>query len=111
MDELTDSQSTFPSIENLAAGLTTVFNSNGSRLGRATVLHREATPYSTTFPCEIVTCRLEQGGQLALFCKYTGGIDYTGHGHRGGVEYETAVYRQVLSAMDLSQPKFYGGYS
>jgi len=100
-----------PDLEGLTIGLTTVLSSNGAARGSLSVLHRERSPYSTTFPCEIVTCRLEDGSELQLFCKYTGDIDYTGHGHRGRVKREIAVYRDVLQPLDLSQPRFYGGYT
>jgi len=100
-----------PDLEGLTIGLTTVLSSHGAARGSLSVLHRERSPYSTTFPCEIVTCRLEDGSELQLFCKYTGDIDYTGHGHRGRVKREIAVYRDVLQPLDLSQPRFYGGYT
>lgn len=108
MVKLTD---VLPDLEGLTIGLTTVLSSNGAARGSLSVLHRERSPYSTTFPCEIVTCRLEDGSELQLFCKYTGDIDYTGHGHRGRVKREIAVYRDVLQPLDLSQPRFYGGYT
>jgi aminoglycoside phosphotransferase (APT) family kinase protein len=100
-----------PDLDDLTLGLTTVFNTNEFARGSLNVVHRERSPYSTTFPCEIVTCRFQDGSELRLFCKYTGGVDYTGHGHRGKVEHEIAVYRDVLRPLDLSQPVFYGGYT
>ncbi len=108
MVELAD---VLPDLEGLTIGLTTVFSTNGAGREGLTVVHRERSPYSTTFPCEIVTCRFQDGSDLQLFCKYTGDIDYTGHGHRGKVEREIAVYRDVLRPLDLSQPRFYGGYT
>ena len=47
------------------------------------VLKREPSPYSTTFPCEVVTCQKPGDQTTELFCKYSAGIDYTGFGHRG----------------------------
>jgi aminoglycoside phosphotransferase (APT) family kinase protein len=57
-----------------------------------------------------VTCRFDDR-DVALFCKYTGGVDYTGHGHRGGVSYEAAVYRDVLAPRYLSTPTYYGSHT
>jgi hypothetical protein len=102
---------TVPDLENLTLGLTTVFSRKGPARGRLRVVHRERSPYSTTFPCEVVTCRFQDGSELKLFCKYTGGIAYTGHGHRGKVVHEIAVYRDVLQPLHLSHPGFYGGYT
>ncbi len=80
--------------------------------GRAlALLAREPTPYATTFPCEIVTCRIGRGKPRRLFCKYTAGVDYTGHGHRGGVGHEIATYRHILAQTNKFRPKFYGGYT
>jgi hypothetical protein len=100
-----------PDLDGLTMGLTTVFNTNGVARGSLTVVHRERSPYSTTFPCEMVTCRFQDGSKLQLFCKYTGAIDYTGHGHRGKVRREIAVYQDVLGPLNLSQPRFYGSYT
>jgi len=73
------------------------------------VLKRESSHYSTTFPCEVVTCQLPGGQTAELFCKYSAGIDHTGFGHRGGPAYELFVYRDVLAPIGASVPKFYGG--
>jgi len=74
------------------------------------VVRREASPYSTTFPCEVVTCQLPGDATMELFCKYSAGIDYTGFGHRGGPAYELSIYRDVLSPMGAPVAKFYGGH-
>jgi hypothetical protein len=100
----------YPAKSDLTAALTSVFQTNGSRQNRLHVVEREPAEYSTTFPCEIVTCRLSEDNNIRMFCKYNGGVDYTGHGHRGRVEYEISVYRDILSRLPLHQPKFYGGW-
>ena len=77
---------------------------------RSDFLNRELSPYSTTFPCEIVTCRMGLAKPRRLFCKYTAGVQYTGHGHRGRVGYEIAVYRDILASLKRFKPKFHGSY-
>jgi hypothetical protein len=65
-----------------------------------------------TFPKEIVTCRRGDASDLRLFCKY--GSDATGHnchGHRGGIAYEAAVYRQVLTRSSATTARFYGSHT
>lgn len=74
------------------------------------LIRREPIPFSTTFPNEIVTCRLGRGKFRRIFCKYSGNINYTGHGHRGGVSYEVEVYRRILRFQRDLRPRFYGGY-
>ena len=97
----------FPDTRRLEAGLAPAFDTNGK--GRLKVLKRELSPYSTTFPCEIVTCRLTDNKTTEVFCKYSADIDYTGFGHRGGPAYELTVYREVLRPIGVSVPICYGG--
>ena len=59
-----------PDLDSLTAALASVFNHNGSARGGLTAVRREPTPYVTTFPCEIVTCRFADGTRLRLFCKF-----------------------------------------
>src|SRR5258706_8936734 len=105
-----DFVSGLPKTDALTKGLTSALQ--GEDLGRRslTLLGREPTPYATTFPCEIVTCQIGRGKPRRLFCKYTAGIDYTGHGHRGGGGHEIATYRHILAQTNKFRPKFYGGY-
>jgi len=101
----------YPDSQALNAALQCVFRGNGAQRTNVFVTHRERALYSTTFPCEIVTCRVKQGREVKLFCKYKADVDNSRHGHRGGVEYEIAIYRDVLGTLRLSRPKFYGGYT
>src|SRR5881628_1386176 len=96
-----------PDTPRLEAFLAAAFNTNGK--GRPKVLKRELCPYSTTFPCEIVTCRLPGNTTRDVFCKYSADVDYTGFGHRGGPAYELSVYREVLQPIGVSAPVCYGG--
>src|SRR5216683_1380858 len=97
-------------LNGLTAALESIFSSNGFSQGRLTAMHREPTPYITTFPCEIVTCRFSSGKRLRLFCKYAAAQGKCSHGQRGGVDYEAEVYRQVLQPYGATAPAFYGSY-
>ena len=100
-----------PSRAQLARGLSSVLGSRRSVAGPVTVLDRKPNPYESTFPSEIVTCRLAgNGGRLRLFIKY-GTKEFDGvYGHRGDVSYEAKVYRDVLQPLRTSTPTFYGLY-
>ena len=104
---MADSYRYLPDTQRLEACLAAAFNANGK--GGPKVLKRELSPYSTTFPCEIVTCRLPDNKTTDIFCKYSGDVDYTGFGHRGGPAYELSVYREVLRPIGVSAPVCYGG--
>jgi len=105
-----DFVSGLPKTDALKRGLASALQSEDGG-GALTLLRREPTPYATTFPCEIVTCRVGRGKPRRLFCKYTAGVDYTGHGHRGGVGHEIATYRHILAHSNKFRPRFYGGYT
>ncbi len=95
----------------LMRGLAAVFNNNGSARGQVTELHRQPAQYGTSFPCEIVRCRFEDGTKLSLFCKYSLPGEASAHGQRGGVSYEIEVYRRVLQPLRVSVPAFYGSHT
>jgi hypothetical protein len=97
-----------PDKQTLIRGLESIFNHNGSARGPVSVIRREPCIYSSTFPSEIVTCKLGDRETLRLLCKYAGEQFYTGHGHRGGVPYEAKVYGQVLQPLRSSAPAFHG---
>jgi aminoglycoside phosphotransferase (APT) family kinase protein len=73
-----------------------------------TVLQREPSAYTSTFPSEVVTCRTAGGATLRLFCKHAAGRNHHAHGHRGGVAYEAQVYGRVLSVLGAPVPRCYG---
>jgi hypothetical protein len=97
----------FPNSQLLTATLNSILNSNGTRYGEVTIVNREQMEEGS-FPKELVTCRIEDGRQVQLFCKYTGGYSHASHGHRGGVPYEAEVYRHVLEPLRVSTPGFRG---
>src|SRR5262252_6602162 len=81
----------------------------GNLLPGAVVVSRHANVRSSSFLTELVTCRLPDGEDLRLFCKYGNGADEaTGYGHRGGVSYEAQVYRDLLLPLGVRTVPFYG---
>ncbi len=98
-------RSRLPNLQTLTAGLTSVLRS------QVIILDRRPNTYMSTFPSEIVRCRVGGGSELQLFCKYAaGGHPHSVYGHRGGVMYEAAVYRHLLQPSQASTAKFYGTY-
>jgi fructosamine-3-kinase len=96
----------YPDPPALTAGLSAAFG------GTVSVIRRERNPMTSTHPSEVVSCRLADGADVRVFCKY--GADRPRHldgGHRGGVGYEAAVYRELLRPSGVSAPRFYGAYT
>jgi hypothetical protein len=101
----------FPDLATLSARLSAILGGEAPPRGSVTVLEREPSPYASTFPIEVVTCRMSGGSLLRLFCKYAAGRDHNAHGHRGGVAYEADVYRRVLEPRGAATPRFYGSFA
>jgi len=97
-----------PTTDRLAEVLARILSGKSRRGVRADVLERRDCRGSSTFPVEIVTCRLSDGTTQRVFCKYEAGRSHDGHGHRGGVGYEAYVYEQVLGQASGSTPAFFG---
>lgn len=96
----------FPDVRTLAAGL-------APRLGGpVTVLRRKRNPNASTFPAEVVTCRLADGRTVPLLCKYGAGPGDDVYGHKAGVAYEADVYQEVLRPLRgrLAAPRCYGAH-
>jgi hypothetical protein len=99
--------SRIPNLQSLTVGLASVLRS------QVEILDRRLNIYTATFPSEIVRCRLGDGQELCLLCKYG-----TDHGnslsaltvHKGGVPYEAAVYKHILRMSRATTPTFYGAY-
>src|SRR5260370_8416033 len=100
----------FPQLEALTAGLSAVLGSNGSGGTRVNIIDRSPSVFASTYPSEIVTCRVGDRAEIKVYCKYMTGLGSSSYGHRGGLPYETQVYLRVLQASPLSLPKFYGPY-
>ena len=75
------------------------------------VLSRSPNRFGSTFPTEIVKCRLDNGKSgkaISFFIKY-GTRKFDGvYGHRGNVSYEAKVYQNVLQSLDFSTARFFG---
>ena len=99
----------FPETERLCAGLVAVLD--GRSGGELTVLERRPNEFASTFPSEIITCRVADGGTLRLFCKYETRPIRDGYGHRGGVSYEALVHRHLLRPLRATTPAFYGAHA
>jgi hypothetical protein len=99
-----------PNLQTLTAVLKSLLIENRSCSEQLIVVHREPT-IQGTFPKEIVTCRLDNGREIRLFCKYASGQDHSAHGHRGGIPLEATVYRELLKPTQGSTPALYGSYS
>ena len=78
---------------------------------RYTVLERAPSTTTSWFPAEILTCRGLDGETVRLLCKRGGGLAFGGHGHRGGVAREAAVYRHVLARLNVTAPRFHGAFT
>ena len=63
---------------------------------------------SSTFPAEVIHCKLPGEKVLPLFGKYLAGLGPNNHGHRGGVEYEIKIYDEVLRTLPLSKAAYWG---
>ena len=89
-----------PDLRTLTAGLKAVFGMHGSRDEPLVVLERRPNPRESTYPSEIVTCRLDGGSEVSLFCKYGIGYGHRSYGHRW------VVYEAVVIAMCCSHYRF-----
>lgn len=99
-----------PDSHDLIHWIEATFNQDDFSMEGVSILAREPSPFASTYPSEVVTCRLTDGRRVQLLCKYEAGFDHTAFGHRGGVAYEAEIYRQVLKPLPVSKPKFYGLY-
>jgi hypothetical protein len=103
--------SPLPNLQILTVGLTSVLRSHGRTNDQVTILRRHPNIYASSFPSEIVTCRVDDGSELRLFCKYATGHSHGAYGHRGGIAYEAAIYRHLLQPSHATTPAFYGAYA
>lgn len=105
-------RSEYPDLRTLTDGLTAMLSAGESRPGPVTVLDRVASDYSSSFPSEVVTCRVNEADDVRLFCKYSrrtpDPASHLAHGHRKGVAYEAQVYCEVLEPLGLSTARLFG---
>src|SRR5205809_6969072 len=95
--------SLLPDLPTLTARLTAALNGDCAS-GPVTVLNRRLPRFMSTFPNEIVTCRLPGGRNRRLFMKYEGERGHNSYGHRGGVTYEAGWYRCLLVSLRGFRP-------
>ena len=100
--------SLLPGMRRLTAGLTAALNGNGAARRPVKVLDRKLPRFMSTFPNEIITCRLPNGRRRRVFIKYEAGLGHNSFGHRGDVAYEAAVYQRLLRALPEFHPQCLG---
>ena len=71
------------------------------------LISRQHSIRSSTFPAEIVRCKLNDK-MISLQCKYLNGMNHNNYGHRGAVEYEAKIYREILSKINLPVAEYFG---
>ncbi len=100
-----------PDEVQLAHGLRKAINGTTANEFPFTILDRRPSVQASSFPAEVVTCRLSDGSSVELLCKYGVGHVESGFGHRGGVPYESRVYREMLAPLAVSAVRYWGGYT
>jgi hypothetical protein len=100
----------FPGTIKLSPHLKRILNKVHAPMHMVELVNRKPFDYSSTSPAEIISCRLSDGQIISLFCKYSGSHTQYSYGHRGGVEYETKIYKKILHKIPLSSARFYGTY-
>lgn len=104
------SNSGLPGDASLREGLIAVLGAKGLQVAELVILAREKNTYTSTFPSEIITCRVGSGRVMQLFLKYSADRENEAYGHRGGVGYEASVYGQLLEHLDISTARLHGIY-
>ncbi|HUR20470.1 MAG TPA: hypothetical protein VMZ90_06655 [Vicinamibacterales bacterium] len=102
----------FPDLTILTTGLTTVLSGNSGSSPGVTVIEREPLNTTQTHPSEVVRCRMADGAEQLLLCKYGDRISsvHGSHGHRRGVPYEAMVYERLLRPAGAQVPPWWGAY-
>jgi len=95
-------------LQELTSCLTQVLGENGVTV---TVLDRQTNVYSSSYPSEVITCRVPDGNELQIFCKFNSGFwELSAKPNCSGVEHEAEIYRCVLKPLGISTPRYYGLY-
>ncbi len=108
---MAESRFQFPDVQTLTGGLTSVFRANGAAESRVTILARKPEMYASSFASEIVTCRVNDGQPMRVFCKYGSEQNYEDYEAKRGVSYEALVYRHVLGPLEAGTPRLYGEHT
>ncbi len=109
-DALQATPSPYPDLSRLTSWLASVLHQSGGDYRHFSIIKRIPNIEASTFPSEIVTCRIGSNKKITVFCKYAALKQQDRYGHKRGVAYEAEVYRQVLQGLKLPLPKFYGVY-
>jgi hypothetical protein len=99
-----------PDADSLARGISSALAETGEGGGRVAVLSRQSCIYSSTFPTEIVTCRVDGRPPIRLLCKYSCSRGTSPYAPRRGPAHEALVYRHLLRSNRLTTVRFYGAY-
>jgi hypothetical protein len=100
----------FPDMNTISEKLNSALRETQSVNNQVTILNRERNTLASTFPSEIITCKMGDGSERQIFVKYSAGLSHNSYGHRGDIPYEIEVYRQVLQNIQSPSPFFYGAY-
>ena len=69
-----------------------------------TILSRDKNVHTSTWPSEIIDCRIGRDREMRLLVKHGPCGVRNAHGHPVGPEYEAAVYETVLRGVGVSHP-------
>src|SRR6058998_4307991 len=100
--------SILPDLRTLTARITAALGEHGLVGCPVRVVNRTLPRFMSTFPNEIVTCRLPNGRKRRVFIKYTSGQGHNSFGHRGDVAYEAEVYQRLLRTLPEFHPQCLG---
>lgn len=95
-----------PDIEALTEGIRSALAASGLTESLASVVSREPNIYARSGVDEIVRCRLRDGREVQIVCKY-GSVKGE---PSADVEYEVAFYQKVLVPWAVSTAKFLGSF-
>src|SRR2546425_4063439 len=85
-----------PDLPTLRTRLTAALSGDGTSGSAVTILERKPPRMMSTYPNEVVTCRLPGGSKRRVFIKYEAGHGPNSFGHRGGIGYAAGGYRRIL---------------
>ncbi len=103
-------QYSFPDDSFLQYALVSVLDKNDFYSSKLKVSERITNVYESTFPSEIVRCKIGDGTALKFLIKYDADCDRNTYNPRGGIEYEGKIYRDILTLMNVPVVKYYGMY-